>query len=239
MSDEQTDAEVGQGKRREIPYLELITTVLMAFAAVLTAWTGFQAAKWGGVQSNSFSSAGAARTESTRASTTAGQIVQIDVTTFLNWLNAAVDDLRMELIPEPATTGGYEPTPDTLSGFLFERFRPDFEPVIDEWLQTDPFNDPDAPASPFALDTYNASVEEFGRAEQLEADADELAAAAREANQNSDNYVVMTILSALVIFFAGLASKLEKFRNEVIALSLAVVVLLGTVITVLTLPIEI
>lgn len=222
-----------------IPYGELIATILMALAAILTAWSGFQAAKWGGVQADSFSAAGAARTESTRASTTAGQILQLDVTTFLNWLNAAVADLERGEIPDPQDTGGYKPTPDTLSGFLFERLRPDFEPVLHEWLATEPFDNPSAPPSPLAMDTYSDSVPEEQASIELLAEADSLAATAREANQNSDNYVVLTILSALVIFFAGLASKLSRVRNQVIALSMGAILFIGTTIVLIALPIEI
>jgi hypothetical protein len=58
---------------------ELLEAVLLAIAAVLTAWAGFQSTKWSGVQADSYSRAGAARTESVRASTTAGQLTAIDV----------------------------------------------------------------------------------------------------------------------------------------------------------------
>ncbi len=232
-------AEPTKSEARQIPHMELIATILMALAAILTAWSGFQAAKWSGVQANSFSSAGAVRTESTRASTTGGQLAQIDVATFLNWLNAAVEDLRLGEIPDPEATGGYEPTPNTPSGFLFERFRPGFEPVAQAWLATNPFTDPAAPATPFSMDTYEASVPQFATAAELEMQADELASTARDANQNGDNYVVMTIMSALVIFFAGLASKLGKARNQAIALGVGVVIFVGTVITVLSQPIEV
>lgn len=222
---------------REIPHSELIATILMALAAILTAWSGFQAAKWGGVQATDFSAAGASRTESTRASTTAGQEIQLDVTTFLNWLNAASEDLRLEEIPDPDTTGGYQPTPDTLSGFLFERFRSEFEPAVLAWLETSPFTDPTAPSSPFEMPEY--VVASAVEAEELREVAEDFSRLAREANQNGDNYVVMTILSALVIFFAGLASKLIKPRNQAIALGLGILIFVGTVITVLTLPIEV
>jgi hypothetical protein len=62
---------------------------LLAIAALLAAWTGFQATKWGGVQANSYSQAGASRVESTRNSTLAGQQTTIDVISFTQWLQAA------------------------------------------------------------------------------------------------------------------------------------------------------
>lgn len=62
---------------------------MLAIATVLTARAGFQAAKWSGVQAINFNEAGANRTESARASTTAGQLGTIDVTTWLTWREQA------------------------------------------------------------------------------------------------------------------------------------------------------
>ena len=78
------------------PLAEVIVTVVLAFATLATAWSGYQAARWGGEQSASYSQAGALRTESTRASTEAGQLVQIDIGMFTNWVNAfAAEDQRL------------------------------------------------------------------------------------------------------------------------------------------------
>ena len=69
-------------------HLELLATILLAIAAVATAWSSYQSARWSGVQAIDFSRANAARVESTRASTEAGQETQVDVLTFTQWVNA-------------------------------------------------------------------------------------------------------------------------------------------------------
>ena len=74
------------------PLAEIIATVILAVATVATAWSGYQSARWGGEQSTKFSQAGALRTESTRASTKAGQLAQIDVSLFTNWIDAFAAD---------------------------------------------------------------------------------------------------------------------------------------------------
>ncbi len=128
---------------------DLLTTVLLAAATVLTAWAGYQSAKWSGVQAIAFSEAGANRTESTRASTTAGQQSAIDVTLFTSWLDAAQD-----VADEPEFQGDDEISPalvrritveGTLAAFLFQRFRDEFKSAVEAWLVTDPFDSPDAP----------------------------------------------------------------------------------------------
>lgn len=125
--------------------MELAATILMAVAAILTAWTAFQSTKWGGVQANSFSEAGAARTESTRFSTLAGQQAQVDISTFTNWLNVLQADIRSGDVQPPPSGEEYQPAPGTLSGFLFERFREEFTPAVQAWLATEPFRDANAP----------------------------------------------------------------------------------------------
>jgi hypothetical protein len=217
--------------------LELAATIIMAVAAILTAWTGFQSAKWSGVQATSFSEAGANRTESTRFSTQAGQEAQIDITLFTNWLGALQEDIDAGRIEVPPSAAEYEPSSDTLSGFYFERFRDEFKPAVDAWLDTDPFDDPDAPPSPFDMPEY--VLESSTMSDELREEAEASAQEARDANQTSDDYVLTTVLSALVIFFAGVSSKLIRPRNRILMIALAVVIFVGTVIRVFSLPIEI
>lgn len=217
--------------------LELAATIVLAIAAVLTAWTAFQSSKWGGVQAINFSQAGADRTESTRFSTLAGQQAQVDISTFTNWLNALLADSRAGDIQLPANAADYQPDPETLSGFLFLRFRDEFKPAVDAWLQTTPFTDPNAPPSPLDVPEYELAARDT--AEELRAGADQASQKARAANQTSDEYVISTVLAALVLFFAGVSSKLIRPRNRLLVLILAVVVLIGTAIRVFSLPLEI
>lgn len=217
--------------------LELAATILMAIAAVLTAWTAFESSKWSGVQAIEFSEAGAARTESTVFSTRAGQQAQVDISGFTNWLNVLQADIRAGDIEPPPSAAEYVPAFDTLSGFLFVRFREEFRPAVDAWLDTEPFTNPAAPSSPFVMPEYD--LEANTMADDLMDEADESARLARVANQNSDDYVINAVLAAMVLFFAGLSTKLLRPRNRMLTLGLGVVLLVFTVYLVIRLPIEI
>jgi hypothetical protein len=217
--------------------IELFATIVLTIATILTAWSAFQASKWSGVQAIHFSEAAATRTESTKTATTAGQQTIIDVNTFTSWLNALSNERRVDPSSSRGPDGLYQPDPSNLSGFLFERFRDEFKPVVDEWLTFDPEYNPEAPPTPFALASYeNAAQEETTRLETL---ADRKAQTARDDNQRSDNYVLTTVIFAAVLFFGGVSSKLRARRNQLLALGFAVLVLVGTVAVVLTFPIEI
>ena len=68
--------------------VEFISTVILSLAAIAVAWSAFQSGKWSGVQAIAFSEAGANRTESTRFDTQAGQLAQIDIALFTDWVSA-------------------------------------------------------------------------------------------------------------------------------------------------------
>jgi hypothetical protein len=140
------DLEAAEAKRAESGRLdhkfELFEAILLSIAALLAAWTGFQAAKWSGVQANSYSQAGASRVESTRESTLAGQESTVDVISFTQWLQAAeAEGVLAELVQSDTT---YVPDPNVVSGFLYQRFRPEFKVAVDAWVATNPRVNPNA-----------------------------------------------------------------------------------------------
>ncbi len=214
--------------------VELIATIAIAIATILTAWSAFQAGKWGGTQAINFSEAGAARTESTRADTLAGQLTQIDVAMYLDWVTALVEESRDGLLP-PLSVGDLQPVPGTVSGFIANRFRDEFIPAVDAWIATDPANNPDAPKTPFIMEEY--VVAKSIEATDLANFADEKAQAARDANQNGDNYVLTMVLFASVLFFGGVSSKMATARNRYLMLGFGGVVLVSGIVILTTLPV--
>jgi hypothetical protein len=219
MSAARDDLPLGASDR-----IELVATIIMAAAAILTAWAAFQSAKWSGIQAIEFSRGNAARIESTRLDTAAGQQASIDVDVFLAWVGAVAEERQAEGVsPEPGEI--YRPTEGTLSAFYFERMRPEFRPALEAWIETDPLVDEDAPRTPFEMDQYvlAAAVE----AQQKLTEAGEHTDAALTANQNSDNHVLMAVALALAIFFAGVSSKLAAVRNRQFAILLSAVIFLG------------
>lgn len=225
----------GSGPVRRAGWVDLALAVIMSLAAVGTAWAGFQSAKWSGVQAISYAQAGAARTESNRASAQAGQQRVVDVVTFSSWLQA----LQQEIIADPSVrpAGDYRPREGTLSGFLFARFRDEFRPAVDAWLATRPLVDPAAPATPFTLPEYRLAAEDTARS--LVARADRLSADARTANQRSDNYVLTAVVFALVLFFAGVAGRTAGLRAQRLLFTLAVAALLAAAALLATLPVTV
>ena len=234
MTESQTADAGAQAESKFNTRLESIASIVLAIAVVLTAWAAFEAAKWGGEQSVQFSVAGASRTESTRADTRGGQLAQIDVAMYTDFVGAYFEDLASGAI-EPYDGTAFVPTTGTFSGFLYDRFRDEFRPAMDAWLATDPGSNPDAPATPFVMPEY--TVAEFEEADALAVIADQAAVDARAANQNGDNYVLTAVLFAAVLFFSGVASKLENRWNRLAVNFIGIIgVVVGAVILI-SLPI--
>lgn len=200
-------------------HAELLATVLLAIAAVATAWSSYQSARWSGVQTIDFSNANASRVESTRAATQAGQEIQVDVLTFTQWANA------------------YAKKEKKLATFYFDRFRKEFKPAVHAWIATEPLTNPKAPPVPFAMPQYKLKSET--ESEQLLAEAEQQGAKARQSNQRSDNYVLAVVLFAASLFFAGISTKLSRPIQRVSILSLGYLIFIGTAIWVATFPVTI
>lgn len=214
------------------PWVELALTIIMALAAVGTAWAGFQSAKWSGLQAIAFAEAGAARTESAKAATDAGQDRLKDLMSFTSWIGALQEEIVAGTSPRP--NGDYTPNEDEVSGFLYQRFRPEFRPAFDAWIATRPLVNPDAPDSPFAMPEYR--LEADARAADLVEQAEASTAEAHEDNQRSDNYVFMAVVLALSLFFAGVADRMRARRSRWILSVAAAVTFVGAMVVILALP---
>ena len=187
-------------------WIELLLAVMLGVVTLATAWSGYQAARWGGTQSILFSQAGARRTESTRASTLGGQQAQIDIGMFSNWINAYADEN------------------EALTAFYEKRFRGEFQPAFDAWLEADPANNPDAPETPFEMPEYQPA--KFEEATQLELDAEGLFEEGRAANQQSDDYILNAVILASVLFLSGIVTRFDWLPVRVVII-VAALVLLG------------
>jgi hypothetical protein len=199
--------------------LDLFATVLLALATVATAWSGYQASRWNGEQAKAFSRASALRIESAKAADLANSQTQIDVATFIQWVDA------------------YALQEAELADFYVERFRPEFKPAVDAWIATRPLRNADAPLTPFAVPEYRVEARE--EAERLETEAEAFTAKARTNVQRATNYVLGVVLFAAALFFAGMSARLGTLRLRRILLAFGAVLFAGTVAWLATFPVSI
>ena len=199
--------------------IEIAATVLLAVAAVATAWASYQASRWNGEQARAFSRANASRLESTRASGVANRQIQIDVATFVQWVDA------------------YAKGETLLESFYRKRFRPEFKPAVDAWIATRPLRNPRAPLTPFAMPQYKLAASE--EAEQLERTASEFAARANVNIDRATRYVLCVVLFAASLFFAGISTRMHTLTGRTITLALGCVIFVGTLVWLATFPVSV
>jgi hypothetical protein len=198
--------------------VELVATILLALAAVATAWSGYQATRWNGEQTKASSRTNAIRIDAARAQGLAQAQTQVDVATFIQWVDA------------------FAKKETELQAFYFKRFRAEFKPAVMAWLATKPLQNPDAPLTPFAMPQYKLAATE--EAERLDAEAEVSAAQVRRNIQRSSNYVLGVVLFSIALFFAGTSTKLNDPRLRAVAVGVGCAVFLGTLVWIATSPIS-
>ncbi len=199
--------------------VELAATVLLACAAVATAWSSYQATRWNGEQAKAGSRTNAIRIDAARAQGLAEAQTQVDVATFTQWVDAYARDETM------------------LADFYFKRFRAEFKPAVDAWLATRPLRNPDAPLTPFAMPQYSLAA--TADADRLDAEAEESAAEVRRDIQRASNYVLAVVLFAVALFFAGMSTKLTDQRLRWVTVALGCVVFVATAVWVALSPMSV
>jgi hypothetical protein len=147
---------------------------------------------WGGIQTFKLVDVNAANRQASELNLQQGQYTMIDVMMFTEYVNAVNNDDQK------------------LSDFYFERFRPDFKPAVQAWLDTNPFDNPNAPPHPFVMKEYKRTFAE--QADQKLKIAESKMDEAQQANQNSDNYVLFTVIYASILFLGSIATKFSSVR---------------------------
>ncbi len=197
-------------------HFELEATILLALAAVATAWAAYQAASWRGEQAKAASGSIAARVESTRAENLANRQGQIDVALFTQWVDAYARDET------------------ELADFYRRRFREEFAPAFDAWVATKPRTNRSAPLSPFVMPQYKLAA--IATSDRLEAKAAAFSLRAAGYIQRADNYSLAGVLFAVSLFFAGISTRLHGPKARAVVLGLGYLLFIGSVIWIATLP---
>ena len=215
-ADDGTGGGAGAVSRHE-RRVEVLATLLLALAALATAWSSYQASLWDGIQSSDYSQASALRTRAAQQRTEANQLRLADLSVFENWIDAAID-------------GDTE-----LADFYRARFRDELEPAFEAWNALDPLTNPDAPATPLAMPEYQLADDRA--AEELDARADARFQAGEDANSHSDAYTATTLFFAASLFFAAVSERFSYQRARAALLGLSGLGLVVGAVLVITQPV--
>jgi hypothetical protein len=197
-------SESGQKVQKSRRRIDLTAAALLSLGGVATTFCGFEASLWGGKQSAAYGRAAGARTESTKVYIRAGQLALIDVSAFLTWMEADVEDRQK------------------LRDAVQRRLRDDFKPAFEEWLAAK--DSPEAAETPFALPSYD--LPERRHADELAREAEQLFEEGQHANAETGHYMLCSLIFAMGLFFAGVGHQFHKPRMRVALLGVSAALLL-------------
>jgi hypothetical protein len=175
--------------------LEIVAALMLSLATLGIAWSGYQAAKWSGLQARRYTQASTARSLANQASTLAAQDRTQDLLNFNRWL-------------EVTTAGNAD-----IAAFYQRRFRHEFLPAFDAWLSGNPLGSTNALASPLLEPQYKLANDE--KANRLEKLGDRRFEEGKSATENADQYVYVTVFFAVVLFFAGISLRFAWLRLRI------------------------
>jgi len=197
-------------------WTETVSTILLSAATVLSAWCVYQSSQWSGEQYFRIDDETTANQFRLQYEVGGTQRKTAELQLFLEYSSAIVDS-------------NYR-----LANFLADRFPASFKRAFTAWQELDPYNNPDAPGSPFEMTEY--VIPELVEAKKYEEQAIEFKKAANESDNNSDNYVLLSLVLSTVLFFSGMSGVAGSIKNQKILLGTAISIFLVALIFIFSMP---
>jgi hypothetical protein len=192
--------------------VEILEAILLAIVAVVTAWSGYQAALWDGESAKEYALSSRYRAEGNEKALESNQYLAYNAGTLNAWITAM-------------STGN-----EKTAAVLEHRFTPNFKEAFDSWLTTDPLTNPDAPAGPGLMPEYEDPAREASV--ELNKEADHAFDLGVDFRLRAEHYVQVTVLLAAVLFLIALGQRF-KFRGVRLAVILVAGVTLAYVLVLL------
>ena len=205
-------------KTKHDTWIEVLATVLMALTTISTAWCAFQSHRWSSAQTFLLGETSGLGRHATELNIKANQLRVLDVAMFMQYL-AAFHNEKTEL-----------------ADYYRQHFRPEMKQAFEAWMQQKQDAAKDAPPHPFVMKEYTLAQEVQAKA--LQQKAGEKRQEAKTANRRADNYVMLTVLFASVLFFAGMATKFESIKVRKSIVLIGIGVYLSVMGYLLTLPVR-
>jgi hypothetical protein len=196
--------------------IAIVEALLLAVVALLAAWAGYSAAKWGTHSSIAMAEAASARNRAGVDQVQATQIRTLDSVSF------------------NAVEGAYVAKDRKLFNLSVKRLRPGYRAAFEAWLATHPLKNPNAPPDPSYMPQYR--IAQDAEAKVLTAESTARFTEGQDAADTADKYVRLTVLFAAVLFLVGIGSRFPLRAARYGLTAIAGVLLVISVVQLLGLP---
>jgi hypothetical protein len=197
-------------------WLELAEALVLAAVAVLTAWSGYQAARWDARSTAAYARASRTTAEAEEQRTLAGQEHMYDLLTFNVWMSA------------------HSHGDESLAEIYVRRFRPEYQEAFKAWLKLDPLRDSNAPPGPSFMPEFRSA--RLDQARQLDAAARKLYESGVTDRETGDQYVRITVILATVLLLTALSQRFKIHAARVSLVAVAGILLAIAVFSIAIFP---
>ena len=197
-------------------WLSILEAVLLSLVAVLAAYSGYAAAKWGTESSVQLATAASKRNFATRLDTEAIVTRTLDSVSFNAWFSAYVSGNRAG------------------QRLAIKRMRPGYRPAFDAWLATDPAHNPNAPPGPAYMPQY--VIPQAAASAAADKAANIAFATGTDAGETSDKYIRDTVFLATVLFLVGISGHFRVRQARYGLIGIGALILAFAVFQLLGLP---
>ena len=197
-------------------WVEILEAVLLAVVAFATAWSGYQASRWGALSAENYAKASRTTVLSQEKVTLAGQDRLYDIVTFNGWVAAKVAGR------------------DKVADFYERRFRPEYALAFQAWWKLDPVKNPSAPQGPIFMSEYKNANSTEGA--QLAEQAKGFFEKGVNTRDTGDDYVKVTVFLATVLLLTALSQRFRVLGPRVAVASVAVILICISAYWLLILP---
>ena len=176
--------------RIEHHWIEIAAAALMALATMMSAYSAWQSAGWHAKAEDRYSRSDQALIKASELNDTANQQVAIDAAMMAQYVNAVVSgDTKLADL------------------YMSEAFSPELQAAVTAWEADKVANKPNTPRNPFLMPQYKPKKRL--ESAKLQASAVVQARRGKSALDHSNDYLLLTVLFASVLFFAGIATKFK------------------------------
>jgi hypothetical protein len=193
--------------------LQVINTLILAVATLAITWCSYQSVLWNGIQTFKLADSNKFARLAQQKTIVTGQNRAIDEAIIINFVKAAVEK-KQDIVD-----------------YSLRGLRPEMSNLMAAWLSSRPFENHAAYAHPLAMPEYKELLKkDMAEAERSTQQAEESKDAALEANNNSDNYSLLTVVFSMVMFLGAITSKIVRLRPGIAGIIVAGIICLGALI---------
>ncbi len=198
-------------------WMETVATILLSAATILSAWCVYQSSQWNGEQYFRIEDENMADRKRLQKEVAAMQRHAAEAQLFLHFISARTEQ-------------------DTvLAAFLYDRFPEHMKVAVEAWQKEDPLNNPNAPLSPMQMEEY--VLPEEVDIVKYTAEAKEFKVQANQCDHNADNYMLLSLILSMVLFFCGLSGVMDSRSNKLILIGFASIIFIVTLYFVIRFPV--